>query len=210
MFFAPLICILLFWCCSNNPSPNVVADEQHNAKFDSFLAQFAQFDSKQLSEAFFRVREQFSNEKFSPYIDKYSFTFLLTYDEECNCEAKELYYRPCYKIEKKNYYLVSIEVCCDVTKTPGYPYSENTLVAYDKKGNMADFVTVGIGSDLAAYKMEPSTGEYEIVYTQYNFKDIETAYNGNCDVSVYKVTVGEDGRMGKSLLREEKSVKVAL
>ena len=75
---------------------------------------------------------------------------------------------------------------------------------------MVDFVTVGIGSDLAAYKIEPSTGEYEIVYTQYNFKDIETAYNGNCDVSVYKVTVGEDGRMGKSLLREEKSVKVAL
>lgn len=210
MFFAPIICILLFWCCSNNPSPNVVADEQHNAKFDSFLAQFAQFDSKQLSEAFFRVREQFSNEKFSPYIDKYSFPFLLPYDEECNCEAKELYYRPCYKIEKKNYYLVSIEVCCDVTKTPGYPYSENTLVAYDKKGNMVDFVTVGIGSDLAAYKIEPSTGEYEIVYTQYNFKDIETAYNGNCDVSVYKVTVGEDGRMGKSLLREEKSAKVAL
>ena len=210
MFFVPIICILLFWCCSNNPSPNVVADEQHNAKFDSFLAQFAQFDSKQLSEAFFRVREQFSNEKFSPYIDKYSFPFLLPYDEECNCEAKELYYRPCYKIEKKNYYLVSIEVCCDVTKTPGYPYSENTLVAYDKKGNMVDFVTVGIGSDLAAYKIEPSTDEYEIVYTQYNFKDIETAYNGNCDVSVYKVTVGEDGRMGKSLLREEKSVKVAL
>ena len=210
MFFTPLICILLFWCCSNSHSPNVAVDEQYNAKFDSFLAQFAQFDSKQLSEAFFRVREQFSNEKFSPYIDKYSFPFLLPYDEECNCEAKELYYRPCYKIEKKNYYLVSIEVCCDVTKTPGYPYSENTLVAYDKKGNMVDFVTVGIGSDFAAYKIEPSTGEYEIVYTQYNFKDIETAYNGNCDVSVYKVTVGEDGRMGKSLLREEKSVKVAL
>ena len=77
LFFAPIICILLFWCCSNSHNPNVVADEQHNAKFDSFLAQFAQFDSKQLSEAFFRVREQFSNEKFSPYIDKYSFPFLL-------------------------------------------------------------------------------------------------------------------------------------
>ena len=48
------------------------------------------------------------------------------------------------------------------------------------------------------------------VYTQYNFKDIETAYDGDCDVSVYKVTVAEDGRMGKSLLREEKSVKVVL
>ena len=67
LLFAPIICILLFWCCSNSHNPNVVADEQHNAKFDSFLAQFAQFDSKQLSEAFFRVREQFSNEKFSKF-----------------------------------------------------------------------------------------------------------------------------------------------
>ena len=210
MFFAPIICILLFWCCSNNHSPNVAVYEQHNAKFDSFLTQFAQFDGKQLSESFFRVREQFPNEKFSPFIDIYYFSFLLPYDDECNCEAKELYYRPCYKIERKNYFLVSIEVCCDVTKTPGYPYSENTLVAYDKKGNMVDFVTVGTGSDLESYKIEPSTGEYEFVYTQYNFKDIETAYDGDCDVSVYKVTVADDGRMCKSLLREEKSVKVVL
>ena len=210
MFFAPIICILLFWCCSNNHSPNVAVYEPHNAKFDSFLTQFAQFDGKQLSESFFRVREQFPNEKFSPCIDKYSFPFLLPYDEECNCEAKELYYRPCYKIERKNYFLVSIEVCCDVTKTSGYPYSENTLVAYDKKGNMIDFVTVGTGSDLESCKIEPSTGEYEFVYTQYNFKDIETAYDGDCDVSVYKVTVADDGRMCKSLLREEKSVKVVL
>ena len=207
---ASIICILLFWCCSNNHSPNVAVDEPHNAKFDSFLTQFAQFDGKQLSESFFRVREQFPNEKFSPCIDKYSFPFLLPYDEECNCEAKELCYRPCYKIERKNYFLVSIEVCCDITKTPGYPYSENTLVAYDKKGNMIDFVTVGTGSDLESCKIEPSTGEYEFVYTQYNFKDIETAYDGDCDVSVYKVTVADDGRMGKSLLREEKSVKVVL
>ena len=207
---ASIICILLFWCCSNNHSPNVAVDEPHNAKFDSFLTQFAQFDGKQLSESFFRVREQFPNEKFSPCIDKYSFPFLLPYDEECNCEAKELYYRPCCKIERKNYFLVSIEVCCDITKTPGYPYSENTLVAYDKKGNIIDFVTVGTGSDLESCKIEPSTGEYEFVYTQYNFKDIETAYDGDCDVSVYKVTVADDGRMGKSLLREEKSVKVVL
>ena len=103
-----------------------------------------------------------------------------------------------------------MEVCCDITKTPGYPYDDNALVTYDKKGNMVDFVTVGTGSDLESYKIEPSTGEYEFVYTQYNFKDIETAYDGDCDVSVYKVTVADDGRMCKSLLREEKSVKVVL
>ena len=207
---ASIICILLFWCCSNNHSPNVAVDEPPNAKFDSFLTQFAQFDGKQLDESFFRMRKQFPNEKLSPIIDRYYFSFLLPYDEECNCEAKELYYRPCCKIERKNYYLVAMEVCCDITKTPGYPYCENTLVAYDKKGNMIDFVTVGTGSDLESCKIEPSTGEYEFVYTQYNFKDIETAYDGDCDVSVYKVTVAEDGRMGKSLLREEKSVKVVL
>lgn len=210
MFFTPLICILLFWSCSNSHSPNVAVDEQYNAKFDSFLTQFAQFDGKQLDESFFRVRKQFPNEKLSPIIDRYYFSFLLPYDEECNCNVKELYYRPCYKIERKNYYLVAMEVCCDITKTPGYPYDDNALVTYDKKGNMVDFVTVGTGSDLAMFKIEPSTGEYEIVYTQYSFKDIESVYDSCCDVSVYKVTVDEDGRMGKSLLREEKSVKVVL
>ena len=210
MFFTPLICILLFWSCSNSHSPNVAVDEQYNAKFDSFLTQFAQFDGKQLDESFFRVRKQFPNEKLSPIIDRYYFSFLLPYDEECNCNVKELYYRPCYKIERKNYYLMAMEVCCDITKTPGYPYDDNALVTYDKKGNMVDFVTVGTGSDLAMFKIEPSTGEYEIVYTQYSFKDIESVYDSCCDVSVYKVTVDEDGRMGKSLLREEKSVKVVL
>ena len=210
MFFAPIICILLFWSCSNSHSPNVAVDEQYNAKFDSFLTQFAQFDGKQLDESFFRVRKQFPNEKLSPIIDRYYFSFLLPYDEECNCNVKELYYRPCCKIERKNYYLVAMEVCCDITKTPGYPYDDNALVTYDKKGNMVDFVTVGTGSDLAMFKIEPSTGEYEIVYTQYSFKDIESVYDSCCDVSVYKVTVDEDGRMGKSLLCEEKSVKVVL
>ena len=210
MFFTPLICILFFWSCSNSHSSNVAVDEQYNAKFDSFLTQFAQFDGKQLDESFFRVRKQFPNEKLSPIIDRYYFSFLLPYDEECNCNVKELYYRPCYKIERKNYYLMAMEVCCDITKTPGYPYDDNALVTYDKKGNMVDFVTVGTGSDLAMFKIEPSTGEYEIVYTQYSFKDIESVYDSCCDVSIYKVTVDEDGRMGKSLLREEKSVKVVL
>ena len=210
LLFAPIICILFFWSCSNSHSPNVAVDEQYNAKFDSFLTQFAQFDGKQLDESFFRVRKQFPNEKLSPIIDRYYFSFLLPYDEECNCNVKELYYRPCYKIERKNYYLMAMEACCDITKTPGYPYDDNALVTYDKKGNLVDFVTVGTGSDLAMFKIEPSTGEYEIVYTQYSFKDIESVYDSCCDVSVYKVTVDEDGRMGKSLLREEKSVKVVL
>ncbi len=209
LLFTPIICIFLFWSCSNGCNPNVVY-EQHKEKFDSFLTQFAQFDGKQLDASFFRVRKQFPGERLSPEINKYYFSFLLPYDDECNCVTKELYYRPCYKIEKKNYYLVSMEACCDVTKTAWYPYDENTLVTYDKKGNMIDFATVGTGSDLETYKMEFSTDGNEIIYTQYIFQDVESAYDGYCNVYRYKVTVDDNGKIDKRLLREEKNVKVTL
>ncbi len=206
--YSSIICILLM-SCSNYYKSEVAVDEYHKAKFDSFLTQFAQFDGKQLDESFFRVRENFPAEIGHPDIDKYYFSFLLPYDDECNCVTKELYYCPCYKIEKNNYYLVSMDVCCDVTKTAGYPYDENTLVTYDKNGKMIDFAMVGIGSDLESCKIEPSSKENEIVYTQYCFKDIESAYDGVCDVCRYKVTVDDHGKIDKQLLCEEKNVKVA-
>ena len=202
LLIAPIICILLFWCCSNNPSPNVVADEQHNAKFDSFLAQFAQFDSKQLSEAFFSMRKQFPNEKWCPCIDKILFSSYLPFDEPSKGETG-FCYRPCYKIDEGNYYILAI-------KQEQYSYEENTLLTYDKKGKIIDFETIGVNDCGKRYKIEPPTGEREIVYTQYCFKDVESAYDGDCDVSVYKVTIAADGRINKSLLREDKNVKVTL
>ena len=199
---ASIICILLFWCCSNNHSPNVVADEQHNAKFDSFLTQFAQFDGKQLDESFFRMRKQFPNEKWCPEIDKHIYSSCLFDDGLCPPE-NGFCYRPCYRMERDSIYIVSI-------KKEKYSYDNNTLVTYDKKGKIIDFETIGVNDCGKRYKIEPPTGEREIVYTQYCFKDVESAYDGDCDVSVYKVTIAADGRINKSLLREDKNVKVTL
>ena len=208
--FGSIICIILFWNCANNCNQNAAIEEHNKEKFDSFLTQFAQFDGNQPKESFFRQRNQFPNERLSPVLDKYHFSFLLPYDEECNCETKELYYTPCYKIERKNYYLISMHTCCDVTKTAWYPYEDNTLVTYDKKGKIIDFATVGTGSDLEYYKIDTPSEENEIVYTQYYFKDIESFDEGNCDTYVYKVTVDDNGKIDKRLLREEKNVKVTL
>ncbi|MBR5891315.1 MAG: hypothetical protein IKZ18_04710 [Bacteroidaceae bacterium] len=135
----------------------------------------------------------------------------MPYDDECNCEAIELYYHSCYRIEQKNYYLISMIVCCDVPKTEWYPYDDNTLVTYDKKGKMIDFVTVGTASDFENYKINSMTGEYEITFTQYRFDDeASSGYSGKCDVSSYRVVVDSDGKISKRLLNEEKNVNVAL
>ena len=199
---ASIICILLFWCCSNSHSPNVAVDEPHNSKFDSFLTQFAQFDGKQLDESFFRMRKQFPNEKWCPEIDKHIYSSCLFDDGLCPPE-NGFCYRPCYRMERDSIYIVSI-------KKEKYSYDNNTLVTYDKKGEIIDVEIVGVSDNGKVYKIEPSTGEREIVYTQYCFKDVESAYDGDCDVSVYKVTIATDGRINKSLLREDKNVKVTL
>lgn len=208
--YTAIVCILIYCGCSSNYNQNATIEEYHKEKFDSFLTQFAQFDGKQPNESFFRQRKNFPNERLSPVLDKYHFSFLLPYDDECNCEAKELYYTPCYKIERKNYYLISMHTCCDVTKTAWYPYEDNTLVTYDKKGKIIDFATVGTGSDLEYYKIEPPSKENEIIYTQYFFKDVESFEKGNCDAFVYKVAVDDNGKIEKKLLREEKNVKITL
>ena len=89
--YSSIICILLL-SCSNYYKSEVAVDEYHKAKFDSFLTQFALFDGTQLNNSFFRVRKQFSGEHNSPEINKYYFSFLLPYDDNCNCVTKDLYY----------------------------------------------------------------------------------------------------------------------
>jgi hypothetical protein len=209
--YALIICILILGSCSNNHHSNATSIEGSDIeKFDSFLTQFALFDETHLNNSFFRVRKQFSGEHNSPEINKYYFSFLLPYDDNCNCVTKDLYYQPCYKIEKNNFYIISMNTCCDITKAVGYPYTDNTLVTYNKKGQIIDFTSVGTSSDIQTYKIEPSTDENEITYTQYYFSDVESAYDGDCNICVYNVTIDNNGKIEKSLLREEKNVKVKL
>ncbi len=200
--YTAIVCILIYCSCSSNYNQNAVTDEYHKEKFDSFLTQFAQFNGKQPDESFFEIRKQFPDEKWCPEISKILFSSYLPC-EESHKEENNFCYRPCYKIEKNNFYLVSIN-------RERYSYDDNTLITYDKKGKIIDFATVGTGSDLEYYKIDTPSEENEIVYTQYYFKDIESFDEGNCDTYVYKVTVDDNGKIDKRLLREEKNVKVTL
>lgn len=200
--YTAIVCILVYCGCSNSYNQDAATEKHNKEKFDSFLAQFARFDGNQSNEQFFEVRKQFPEEKWCPEISKFLFSTYLPC-EESRKEENDFCYRPCYKIEKRNFYLVSIN-------REIYSYDDNALVTYDKKGKIIDFATVGTGSDLEFYKIEPPTEENEIVYTQYYFKDIESFDEENCDTYVYKVTVDDNGKIEKKLLREEKNVKVTL
>ena len=200
--FTFIICIVTLVGCSYNHHSNVAVESGNIEKFDSFLTQFAPFDSKLPDDSFFKMRKQFKGEKWCPEIDKFIFSAYLPFCEPRKDE-KDFCYRPCYKIVKNNFYIVSIN-------REFYSYDDNILVTYDKKGEIIDKKIVGISDGAAAYTIEPSADENEITYTQYCFADGESGYDGNCNVYVYKVRVDEKGKIDKNLLREEKNVKVTL
>ena len=200
--YTAIVCILVYCGCSNSYNQDAATEKHNKEKFDSFLAQFARFDGNQSNEQFFEVRKQFPEEKWCPEISKFLFSAYLPC-EESRKEENDFCYRPCYKIEKNNFYLVSIN-------REIYSYDDNALVTYDKKGKIIDFATVGANSGAEVCRIEPSTKENEIIYTQYCFKDVECVYKGDCDIFVYKVTVDDNGKIDKRVLREENNVKVTL
>ncbi len=215
IFFFSLFCTLLLWGCSNNRTSNAVtegclAEDYHKAKFDSFLTQFAPYKHVGLDKSLFDVREKYSTERYEPEIDNFYFSFFLPYDDECKCEARQIVYRPCCKIERTDYYIVSFNGVCDIPRVACYPYDDNILATYDKTGRIIDFAIVGTASDAEAYKIYSLENDNEIAYTQYVFKASENLYDGDCDVATYKVTIDEDGNIDKCLIREEKNIKVTL
>ena len=125
--YTAIVCILVYCGCSNSYNQDAATEKHNKEKFDSFLAQFARFDGNQSNEQFFEVRKQFPEEKWCPEISKFLFSAYLPC-EESRKEENDFCYRPCYKIEKRNFYLVSIN-------REIYSYDDNALVTYDKKGN---------------------------------------------------------------------------
>lgn len=200
-----VVCVLLFSGCSIGDNKNsgvekVIACEQefNKAEFGSYLSQFAKFDGNGLDESFFTLRKQFPNEKWCPEISQSLFSAYLPHS--CGTDEKEYCYRPCYRIEMKNYHLLSM-------KRERYSYDDNILATYSKQGDIIDMVVLGVSEGGAsAYKIEP-VNENEITCIQYKFKDIESAYEGDCDVFVYKVTLDDNGIIGKNLTNEEKNIK---
>ena len=203
--FAFIICFVILGGCSNNRHSNATPIEGSDIeKFDSFLTQFAQYGNKPLDYSFFELRKQFKDEKWCPEINKFIFLTYLPFYESRNDE-KDFCYRPCYKIERNNFYIISIN-------REYYSYDDNILATYNKEGGIIDKNIVGISDGANAYKIEPSTDENEITYTQYYFSDVESAAfsEGDCNICVYKVKIDNNGKIEKSLLREEKNVKVKL
>ena len=204
--FALIACALLLAGCSGGSTDTVekgasYKEEPDKAKFGSFLSQFAKFDGGMPDESFFTLRKQFPDEKWCPEIRRDLFSAYIPH--LCGNGEKEFCYRPCYKIEKNNYHLLSI-------KRERYSYDDNMLATYSRQGAILDTEIVGVNDGGAsAYSIAP-VSENEITCTQYLFKDIECAYNGDCDISVYKVTIDDNGIIGKSLISEKKNVKVSL
>lgn len=173
----------------------------NNPDFESFLMQFDLFNKEQLDISFFCAREQRDTEIYSPDLNESKYSSFIPYDSQCNCEKKELYYQPCYQIETTNFHLINITVNCDIP-IEGLPFSSDMLVTYDKTGNIIDYEIVGSGGDLLYYNIEFSTEKYEFVCTQYSFYNINSEpYTGKCDVSIYKVTINDNGTIDKEIIR---------
>ena len=218
-FISIFFCLLLLLGCSWGATSTSGSSDYnydgsienfYKAKFDSFLTQFAPYKHVGLDKSLFDVREKNSTDRYEPEIDNFYFSLFLPYDDECKCEAREIVYRPCCKIERTNYYIVSFNGVCDIPRVACYPYDDNILATYDKTGRIIDFAIVGTASDAEAYKIYSLENDNEIAYTQYVFKASENLYDGDCDVATYKVTIDEDGNIDKCLIREEKNIKVTL
>ena len=173
----------------------------NNPDFESFLMQFDLFEKEQLDKPFFLVREQRKTEAYYPEISKSKYSSFIPYDNQCDCEKEELYYSPCYRIETDNFHIVSFRANCDIP-IKGYPFSSGMLVTYDKMGNIIDYEIVGIAGDDFYNVMESTIRKYEFVCTQYSFYSINSSpYTGKCDVSIYKVTINDNGTIDKEIIR---------
>ena len=173
----------------------------NSQEFESFLMQFDLFEKEQLDRSFFYARERRKTEIHGPVLYESKYSSFIPYDSQCNCEKEELYYQPCYQIETTNFHLINITVNCDIP-IEGLPFTSDMLVTYDKMGNIIDYEIVGSGGDLLYYNIEFSTEKYEFVCTQYSFYNINSKpYTGKCDVSIYKVTINDNGTIDKEIIR---------
>ena len=173
----------------------------NNPEFESFLMQFDLFEKEQLDRSFFYARERRKTEIHGPVLYESKYSSFIPYDNQCDCEKEELYYSPCYRIETDNFHIVSFRANCDIP-IKGYPFSSGMLVTYDKMGNIIDYEIVGIAGDDFYNVMESTIRKYEFVCTQYSFYSTNSSpYTGKCDVSIYKVTINDNGTIDKEIIR---------
>ena len=212
-FIATIICII---CCINNIKINeksFYVKEENKQNFKSFISKFDVYCKSCIDNGFFLQRNERTGEMYTE-ICKQEFSTFIPYDNKCNCEKDEFYYRPCYRIDKVDFYIVAMLASCDIPVTDGYPFDANLLVTYDKAGNIIDYKIVGIGSDVQQYKMEFGEKENELTVTQQSFTEIKymsNEYTGKCDVSIYRIKINDDGTIDKEIISEyEDNLRIEL
>ena len=203
-FFATTLCII---CCLNKMTTNekfCYINEDKKQKFESFISKFDVYDKTCIDKDFFQQRDE-RNGELHTELSKQEFSSFIPYDSECNCEKDEFYYRPCYRIDKNDFYIVAILASCDITITEGYPFDASLLITYDKSGNIIDYEIIGIESDVEQYNTEFCKKENELLITQQSFTEITSAsnkYSGKCNVSIYRITINTDGTIDKEVIKE--------
>ena len=204
ILYTALICVL---CSLNNVATNKNSFSVHNDKkqdFESYISKFDIFDKPYMDKDFFQERKERIGEMYTE-INKFDFSSFIPYVDECNCEKDEFYYRPCYRIDKNDFYIVAILASCDITITEGYPFDASLMITYDKSGNIIDYEIIGIESDVEQYKTEFCKKENELLITQQSFTEITSAsnkYSGKCNVSIYRITINTDGTIDKEVIKE--------
>ena len=208
ILYTALICVL---CSLNNVATNKNSFSVHNDKkqdFESYISKFDIFDKPYMDKDFFQERKERIGEMYTE-INKFDFSSFIPYVDECNCEKDEFYYRPCYRIDKDDFYIVSILASCDLPATDGYPFDTNLLVTYDRSGNVIDYKIVTIGSDVEQYKMEFCEKENELTIIQYTYTEITPVsnnYSGKCNVSIYRIKINDNGTIDKETISEYEDV----
>ena len=204
ILYTSILCVL---CCLNSAATNINFVSIHNDKkqdFESYISKFDIFDKPYINQDFFQQRKERDGEMYAE-INKFDFSSFIPYDDECNCEKDEFYYRPCYRIDNDGFYIVAILASCDIPVTDGYPFDANLLVTYDKSGNIIDYEIVAVGSDVEQYKIEFGEKENELTITQQSFTEItfvSDIYTGKCDVLIYKIRINDDGTICKETICE--------
>ena len=204
ILYTSILCVL---CCLNSAATNINFVSIHNDKkqdFESYISKFDIFDKPYINQDFFQQRKERDGEMYTE-INKFDFSSFIPYDDECNCEKDEFYYRPCYRIDNDGFYIVAILASCDIPVTDGYPFDANLLVTYDKSGNIIDYEIVAVGSDVEQYKIEFGEKENELTITQQSFTEItfvSDIYTGKCDVLIYKIRINDDGTICKVTICE--------
>ena len=76
------------------------------------------------------------------------------------------------------------------------------MVTYKKNGKIIDYEYIGLDGKNKYYELKKSANNQSLIYTQYSFKNTKQLYSGECNVSIYRITINTDGTIDKEVIKE--------